>query len=113
MRHVAIKVMHTESEEYRIVHFLSQQSVETMRESCILPVVELLYFQNACFAVMPRYSYSFDLTSAIISDFILWLVRWGSTVRSPRSHTMRGLLYIMRSVLKVRICYNPLSDDIS
>lgn len=55
LRHVAIKALHIESEEYRIIHFLSQQSQETMRENCFLPVLELLYFRKACFLVMPRY----------------------------------------------------------
>lgn len=53
-RHVAIKLTRVGCDEYRIMRFLHEQGVEVMQRHCILPILELLHYNDACFAVMPR-----------------------------------------------------------
>ncbi|KAH9477406.1 Serine/threonine-protein kinase 1 [Psilocybe cubensis] len=54
-RHVAIKIVHADTDEYRVLRFLSQQNLEVLKENCILPVLDLLPNDGFWFAVMPRF----------------------------------------------------------
>ncbi|KDR82383.1 hypothetical protein GALMADRAFT_237664 [Galerina marginata CBS 339.88] len=78
-RHVAIKIVENNSDEYRILGFLSQQSLEELKENCIIPVLELLSIDGFCFAVMPR---------------------WGTFVAFPKIHKTRDALHFIHSTLK-------------
>ncbi|KAF8968979.1 kinase-like domain-containing protein [Flammula alnicola] len=78
-RHVAIKLVRDNSEEYRILRFLSQQSMETLKENCIIHVLDFLPAQGFWLVVMPR---------------------WGSAIHLPKGRTMHDILQIMYSMLK-------------
>ncbi|KAF8905818.1 kinase-like domain-containing protein [Gymnopilus junonius] len=78
-RHVAIKLVRDDSDEYRILRFLNQQSLEILRENCVIPVLELLPIEGFWFAVMPR---------------------WGESARHPDPVTILGALEFMHSMLK-------------
>ncbi|PPQ82548.1 hypothetical protein CVT25_007157 [Psilocybe cyanescens] len=52
--HVAIKIVRAETDEYRILQFLSQQKLETLKENCIIPVLDVFPVEGFWFAVMPR-----------------------------------------------------------
>ncbi|KAF9474163.1 hypothetical protein BDN70DRAFT_899185 [Pholiota conissans] len=80
LRHVAIKVVFDDSDEYRIMRFLHNQGIETLRENCIVPVLDLLPFDGFWFVVMPR---------------------WSVRVPEPQIHTMKEVLHVMHSMLKV------------
>jgi len=53
-RHVAIKIVRANSDEYRILRFLKEQNLETLQESCVIPVLDLLPADGFWLAVMPR-----------------------------------------------------------
>ncbi|KAF8174273.1 kinase-like domain-containing protein [Pholiota molesta] len=78
-RHVAIKVVLNDSEEYRIARFLNEQGSDTLQGHCVIPVLDLVPFERFWFVVMPR---------------------WGKYITQPETHTMRQLLHIMHSMLK-------------
>ncbi|PPQ82543.1 hypothetical protein CVT25_007152 [Psilocybe cyanescens] len=59
-RHVAIKIVPKETDEYRILQFLNQQKLETLKENCVVPVLELLPNEDFWFAVMPRWAAYID-----------------------------------------------------
>ncbi|KAF8174269.1 other/AgaK1 protein kinase [Pholiota molesta] len=78
-RHVAIKLVLDDSEEYRILCFLREQGFDTLKENCIIPILDLVPFRGFWLAVMPR---------------------WGIHITEPKNHTMREILHIMHSMLK-------------
>ncbi|KAF8177832.1 other/AgaK1 protein kinase [Pholiota molesta] len=79
LRHVAIKLILADGEEYRILRFLHDKGPETLQANCILPVLDFLPFNDFLFVVMPR---------------------WGGRVAVPSNHTMREILDVMHSMLK-------------
>ncbi|KAF9562453.1 hypothetical protein CPC08DRAFT_687690 [Agrocybe pediades] len=78
-RHVAIKIVHQDSDEHRILEFLRNQDLETLKEHCVVPVLDILSIKGFCFVVMPR---------------------WGTTINAPAIQTAGELLFLMRSMLK-------------
>ncbi|KJA20120.1 hypothetical protein HYPSUDRAFT_43473 [Hypholoma sublateritium FD-334 SS-4] len=80
LRHVAIKAIFDDSEEHRILRYLRTQSLDTLEENCILPVLDILpYGKNLCFVVMPR---------------------WDKILHPPESFTTLEVLDIIQSFLK-------------
>ncbi|KAF9474164.1 hypothetical protein BDN70DRAFT_816162 [Pholiota conissans] len=71
LRHVAIKLVLDQSDEYRILRLLYEKGTEIARENCVIPVLDLLPFGEFWFAVMPR---------------------WSTKVPSPEIHTMKEIL---------------------
>jgi hypothetical protein len=53
-RHVAIKLVLDDSDEYRIMCFLREQDLDTLQENCIIPILDLMRFKGFWAAVMPR-----------------------------------------------------------
>lgn len=53
-RHVVIKVVQAQTDEYCILRFLHEQKPEILKENCIIPVLDLLPIKGFYFAVMPR-----------------------------------------------------------
>ncbi|KAF4610649.1 hypothetical protein D9613_007165 [Agrocybe pediades] len=53
-RHVAIKLVRLGSDEHRILQFLRDQPLDTLKENCVLPVLDILPIDGFCFVVMPR-----------------------------------------------------------
>ncbi|KAF8875326.1 hypothetical protein CPB84DRAFT_1796562 [Gymnopilus junonius] len=78
-RHVAIKLVRDDTDEYRVLRFLNQQPLETLHENCVIPVLELLPVAGFWFAVMPR---------------------WGGSVRLPKPVTILDALDLMHAMLK-------------
>ncbi|KAF9563614.1 hypothetical protein CPC08DRAFT_721564 [Agrocybe pediades] len=78
-RHVAIKLIRRESDEHHILEFLRTQPLDTLKENCVLPVLDILPNDNFCFVIMPR---------------------WGSNVNSPQHRTIREVLEMMHGALK-------------
>ncbi|PPQ72391.1 hypothetical protein CVT26_006751 [Gymnopilus dilepis] len=91
-RHVAIKIVKNDSNEYRILKFLMAQGLEALRENCIIPVLDLLPAQDISFAVMPR---------------------WGSDVMHPPLQTVHQLLLFMHCMLKDIKAGNVLTNHFS
>ena len=58
-RHVVVKVISENSEEYRIVSYLHQLSSIHPKDSLenVVPILDLLKCDKYCFAVMPRSVY--------------------------------------------------------
>lgn len=54
-RHVVLKHVCGNSQEYRILRFLQSQGVQAMEENCIMPVLELIEHKENWLVVMPRY----------------------------------------------------------
>ncbi|KAF9563628.1 hypothetical protein CPC08DRAFT_632647, partial [Agrocybe pediades] len=80
-RHVAIKIVRLETDEYRIYEFLKDQPLETLEANCVLPILDILPINGFAFVVMPR---------------------WGSFIMSPPPATVGQVLQMMRDMLKVR-----------
>ncbi|PPQ88578.1 hypothetical protein CVT25_009958 [Psilocybe cyanescens] len=78
-RHVVIKIVPLESHEYRILRFLHQQRPETLKENCIIPVLDMLPIEGFCFVVMPR---------------------WGRSIDMPYMENIQQVVAIMHSMLK-------------
>ncbi|PPQ80617.1 hypothetical protein CVT25_001646, partial [Psilocybe cyanescens] len=78
-QHVAIKIVRAETDEYRILQFLSQQKLETLKENCIIPVLDLLPVEGFWFVVMPR---------------------WGTGIIHPSMQRMHEVIFLMHSMLK-------------
>ncbi|KAF8869760.1 kinase-like domain-containing protein [Gymnopilus junonius] len=78
-RHVAIKLVRDGTDEYRILRFLSQQSLESLKENCIIPVLDFLPIDGFWFVVMPR---------------------WGTGIHLPWINNARHVLDIIHSMLK-------------
>ncbi|KAF8909768.1 hypothetical protein CPB84DRAFT_1765442 [Gymnopilus junonius] len=78
-RHVAIKLIRTNTDEHRILRFLSQQSLETLKENCLIPALDFLHNEEFTFVVMPR---------------------WGSAIHLPLVNRARDVLHIIRCMLK-------------
>ncbi|KAF4620356.1 hypothetical protein D9613_000110 [Agrocybe pediades] len=78
-RHVAIKLVRLETEEYRILEFLRDLPLDTLEENCVLPVLNILPIEGFCFVVMPR---------------------WGVSINHPRLGTIGQVLQMMRDILK-------------
>ncbi|KAG2006965.1 other/AgaK1 protein kinase [Coprinopsis cinerea AmutBmut pab1-1] len=54
-RHVAIKLVPNGSDELRIYELIHAQDVESLKEHCILPILEILRSTTHSFVVMPRW----------------------------------------------------------
>ncbi|KAH9477431.1 hypothetical protein JR316_0009644 [Psilocybe cubensis] len=54
-RHVVIKLVPDNTDEYRVLRFLSEQSMDTLKENCVIPVLDLLPIEGFWLAVMPRW----------------------------------------------------------
>ncbi|KAH9477401.1 hypothetical protein JR316_0009614 [Psilocybe cubensis] len=80
-RHVAIKLVRDDTDEYRILRFLSQQDQKALRDNCILPVLDLLPIEGFWFAIMPR---------------------WGTDIYEPAPGILKEVVDIMHSWLKRR-----------
>ncbi|CAA7268457.1 unnamed protein product [Cyclocybe aegerita] len=80
-RHVAIKLIPNKTDELHILKFLGRQSLETLKDNCIAPILEFLSIDgsNCCFVVMPR---------------------WGTDIHLPPPNTLRDVLQIIHSMLK-------------
>ena len=102
LRHVAIKAIFDDSEEHRILRYLHAQSLDTLQENCILPVLDILPYgrRNLCFVVMPRL---FCLHPDYSVLFIDRYARWGKILHRPESFTTLEVLDIIQSMLKVGI----------
>ncbi|KDR82386.1 hypothetical protein GALMADRAFT_87668 [Galerina marginata CBS 339.88] len=95
-RHVAIKLVRDGTEEYRIMRFLSQQRLETLKDNCVVPVLELLPVEGFWFAVMPRRPQrSFELNHLADHDF-----RWGESPQNPPPKIVQDVLGFMHGMLK-------------
>jgi hypothetical protein len=55
-RHVAIKFVKGDSEEYRVMQFLHKCG-PTVHEHCLIPILELIPYDNDWYAVMPRLAF--------------------------------------------------------
>ncbi|CAA7268456.1 unnamed protein product [Cyclocybe aegerita] len=78
-RHVAIKLVPNDTNEIRILQFLRRQSPETLKEHCLIPILDILPIKGFSFAVMPR---------------------WGSSIYNPAPNTLRDVVGIIHSMLK-------------
>ncbi|KAF8909771.1 kinase-like domain-containing protein [Gymnopilus junonius] len=78
-RHVAIKIVRTDSDEHRVLRFLNEHSLDTLKANCLIPVLDFLPNGNYVFVVMPR---------------------WGSSIHLPWITKAREILEIMHSMLK-------------
>ncbi|KAK0235922.1 other/AgaK1 protein kinase [Armillaria nabsnona] len=54
-RHVVLKHVCGNSQEYQILRFLQSQGVQAMEENCIMPVLELIKHKENWLVVMPRW----------------------------------------------------------
>ncbi|KAJ3490807.1 hypothetical protein NLJ89_g11404 [Agrocybe chaxingu] len=79
LRHVAIKIVKDDSDEYRVFQFLQQQPHEILRSHCLIPVLDMLPANGYHFVVMPR---------------------WGGSVTLPAFSTVREILDLVRAMLK-------------
>ncbi|KAK0455798.1 uncharacterized protein EV420DRAFT_1217401, partial [Desarmillaria tabescens] len=73
-RHVVLKHVCGNSQEYRILRFLQSQGFQAMEENCIMPVLELIEHKENWLVVMPR---------------------WGSASRNPPLHRVEDILHYM------------------
>ncbi|KAF9553087.1 hypothetical protein CPC08DRAFT_698058 [Agrocybe pediades] len=78
-RHVAIKLVRLGTDECRILEFIKEQPLDTLKENCVLPVLDILPIDGFCFVIMPR---------------------WGSRVTLPRHRTINDVLQMMHDMLK-------------
>ncbi|KAH9477456.1 hypothetical protein JR316_0009669 [Psilocybe cubensis] len=78
-RHVAVKIVHADTDEYRILRFLHEQSLDTLRENSIIPVLELIPNGAFWFAVMPR---------------------WAVYIDRPEPEYIHEIVFIVHSLLK-------------
>ncbi|KAG2006977.1 other/AgaK1 protein kinase [Coprinopsis cinerea AmutBmut pab1-1] len=78
-RHVVIKLVPNESDELRIYELLRAQDIETLKEYCILPILDILTSTTHSFAVMPR---------------------WGSGPVFPMWATLSDVVEFIRAMLK-------------
>ncbi|PPQ82539.1 hypothetical protein CVT25_007148 [Psilocybe cyanescens] len=78
-RHVAIKLVRDDTDEYRILRYLNQQNPEILKDNCVIPVLELLPIEGFWFAVMPR---------------------WGTGVHNPEPIFLHDVVVTIRSMLK-------------
>lgn len=53
-RHAAIKLVPDDTDELKIYQMLKKESLETLKENCVLPVLDLLPIPGYWFVVMPR-----------------------------------------------------------
>ncbi|KAF5380080.1 hypothetical protein D9615_006222 [Tricholomella constricta] len=84
-RHVAIKAVKDRSEEYQILRYLKEHLIPTTMDDFenVLPVLELLSYNEYWFAVMPR---------------------WGDVPLRPLARTMEEILQIIHALLKGLNC---------
>ncbi|KAF8905860.1 other/AgaK1 protein kinase [Gymnopilus junonius] len=78
-RHVAIKLVRDNTDEYRILRFLSRVPPKTLQENSIVPILDFLPLEGFWFVVMPR---------------------WGGAVRFPEAENLKDVLDLMRAMLK-------------
>ncbi|KAF9553895.1 hypothetical protein CPC08DRAFT_697238 [Agrocybe pediades] len=78
-RHVAIKLVRLETDEHHILQFLRDIPLDTLKENCVIPVLDILPIEGFCFVVMPR---------------------WGNCITHPRPGTVGQLLEMMRDMRK-------------
>ncbi|KDR82381.1 hypothetical protein GALMADRAFT_151521 [Galerina marginata CBS 339.88] len=81
-RHVAIKIVQDNTDEYRILRLLSQKTREELKDNCVIPVLELLPIEGFWFTIMPR---------------------WGTAVITPMFSEVRQVLHFIRSTLKALV----------
>ncbi|KAG2007018.1 hypothetical protein CC2G_014746 [Coprinopsis cinerea AmutBmut pab1-1] len=53
-QHVVIKLVPNDTDELRIYKFIAAQDMDTLRDNCILPVLEILSIEDHSFVVSPR-----------------------------------------------------------
>lgn len=80
-RHIAIKLVpaDAETDERKIYQFLHTQDQKVLEENCVLPVLDILLFNEHCFVVMPR---------------------WGSRMTAPAPMALREVIDLIRGCLK-------------
>lgn len=100
-RHVAIKLVRDNTDEYRVLRFLTQQDPSMLKENCVIPVLDLLPTEGFWFAVMPRYVRG-QLSTSILADVNLFW-RWGSSIYVPRPLFLYEAVDIIHARLKVRL----------
>ncbi|EFI27555.1 other/AgaK1 protein kinase [Coprinopsis cinerea okayama7 len=68
---VAIKLVPNDSDEIRIYRLIYAQDIETLKERCILPVLNILSSTTHSFVVMPRWgAYPIDPALASLSELV-------------------------------------------
>jgi hypothetical protein len=90
------KLVRDNSDELRILQFLRSQGVETLKEHCILPILDFIPVNNHHLVVMPRCVLVLIEKGTPFQDDY----RWGTSIHLP-STRVRDALDIMRSMLKV------------
>ncbi|PPQ82692.1 hypothetical protein CVT25_009422 [Psilocybe cyanescens] len=78
-RHVAIKIVRADTDELKIFDFLKLQSLATLEENCVIPVLDILPADGFSFVVTPR---------------------WGTLVETPFPQRLRGAMTMIHSMLK-------------
>ncbi|KAJ3506406.1 hypothetical protein NLJ89_g6886 [Agrocybe chaxingu] len=78
--------------ELRILQFLRHQNLETLKEHCLIPILDILPVKGFSFAVMPR---------------------WGSSIYNPAPNTLRDVVAIIHSMLKDICLRNVLVNHFS
>lgn len=95
--------MRTETDEYRILHFLSQQRPEILKENCVIPVFDMLPIEGFYFVVMPRYGYTSGCSVGAVLRYVN--TRWGRrAILPPLCYTYEAINMI-HSLLKVRFSF--------
>ncbi|KAF9553085.1 hypothetical protein CPC08DRAFT_698056, partial [Agrocybe pediades] len=74
-RHVAIKLVRLGSDEHRILQFLRDQPLDTLKENCVLPVLDI----------------QVPFTTRSL---------WGNSVVLPKHRTIKEVLHMMHDMLK-------------
>ncbi|KAJ3535293.1 hypothetical protein NMY22_g6551 [Coprinellus aureogranulatus] len=78
-RHVAICLVPENSDELRVYEVIRAQTLETLRDVCLLPALDILPLSQYRFVVMPR---------------------WGGPIMMPEPQTLREVTDILHSMLK-------------
>ncbi|PPQ80618.1 hypothetical protein CVT25_001647, partial [Psilocybe cyanescens] len=92
LRHVAIKLVRADTDEYRVLQFLNQQKWDVLKENCVIPVLEMLPIEGFWFAVMPR---------------------WGINISLPEPQYVHEVITIVHSVLTDMKFENVLVNHVS
>uniref|UniRef100_A0A8H7XQI3 Protein kinase domain-containing protein n=1 Tax=Psilocybe cubensis TaxID=181762 RepID=A0A8H7XQI3_PSICU len=106
-RHVAIKIVRADTDEYRILRFLHEQSLDTLKENSIIPVLELIPNGAFWFAVMPRWALYIDTPEPVYIHEVVFIVH----------SLLKGLHYLhANNIVHGDICsgnflVNHITDD--